>query len=151
MALLNQTPFTVLIRVRYAECDAQQVVFNSRYGDYVDIALTEYMRHLWGGYQDLIKQGLDNQAVKLSTEWTSSAKFDDVIAISVTPSHIGNTSFSFDLTFIDHKTKNAIATSEIVYVLVDTKNYQKTPIPKSLREKMELGISDIIVDFSGGI
>ncbi len=151
MTQLNQTPFTVLIRVRYAECDAQEVVFNSRYGDYVDIAITEYMRHLWGGYHDLIKQGFDNQVVKLSTEWTSSAKFDDVIAVSVAQSHIGNTSYSFDITLVDHKTQNAIATSEIVYVLVDTRDYKKTPIPKSLREKMELGVSDIIVDFSGGI
>ncbi len=26
--------FTLLLRVRYGECDAQQVVFNARYADY---------------------------------------------------------------------------------------------------------------------
>jgi len=37
-------PFRLLLRVRYGECDAQQVVFNARYGDYVDVAATEFYR-----------------------------------------------------------------------------------------------------------
>ena len=32
--------FTLLLRVRYGECDAQEVVFNARYADYIDIAMT---------------------------------------------------------------------------------------------------------------
>jgi len=31
-------PFTLYLRVRYGECDAQKVVFNARYADYVDVA-----------------------------------------------------------------------------------------------------------------
>lgn len=31
-------PFRYYLRVRYGECDAQKVVFNARYGDYVDLA-----------------------------------------------------------------------------------------------------------------
>jgi len=34
-------PFRFIFRVRYAECDPQQIVFNARWGDYVDIAATE--------------------------------------------------------------------------------------------------------------
>ena len=39
-------PFTCYLRVRYGECDAQKVVFNSRYGDYVDVAVNEFLRAL---------------------------------------------------------------------------------------------------------
>ena len=42
------TPFTLLLRVRYGECDAQQVVFNARYGFYIDVAATEFYRALFG-------------------------------------------------------------------------------------------------------
>src|SRR5262245_38413749 len=35
-------PFRFLLRVRYGEVDAQKVVFNARWGDYVDLAVTEY-------------------------------------------------------------------------------------------------------------
>ena len=33
-------PFRYYLRVRYIECDAQKVVFNSRYGEYVDVSIT---------------------------------------------------------------------------------------------------------------
>jgi acyl-CoA thioester hydrolase len=37
-------PFRYYLRVRYSECDSQKVVFNARYGEYVDLAVTEYVR-----------------------------------------------------------------------------------------------------------
>src|SRR5262249_24046289 len=33
-------PFRYYLRVRYIECDAQKVVFNSRYGEYIDVRST---------------------------------------------------------------------------------------------------------------
>ncbi len=64
-------PFCFRFRVRYNECDAQHVVFNARYGDYVDIAMTEFMRALGRDYSQLLADGLDNQVVKLTTQWQS--------------------------------------------------------------------------------
>ena len=40
--------FRFRFRVRYGECDAQQIVFNARWADYVDLATTEYTRVLFG-------------------------------------------------------------------------------------------------------
>ena len=37
-------PFRFYLRVRYGECDAQKVVFNSRYGEYVDVGVNEFLR-----------------------------------------------------------------------------------------------------------
>ena len=50
-------PFEFLFRVRYDECDPQGVVFNARYGDYIDLALTEFMRAAMGGYNALVNMG----------------------------------------------------------------------------------------------
>lgn len=61
-------PFRLRLRVRYGECDAQQVVFNARYGDYIDIAATEFYRALFGSYQALVERGLDSQVVRQLTE-----------------------------------------------------------------------------------
>ena len=36
--------FTYQFRVRWSEVDPQAVVFNARYLDYADIAITEYYR-----------------------------------------------------------------------------------------------------------
>ena len=70
-------PFRLLLRVRYGECDAQQVVFNARYGDYVDVAATEFYRAVFGSYQALLEQGLDSQVVRMVTDWSAPARFDD--------------------------------------------------------------------------
>jgi acyl-CoA thioester hydrolase len=128
--------FTLLLRVRYGECDAQQVVFNARYADYIDIAMTEYFREAVGGFQYLLDQGLDNQVVSLHIDWHSSAKFDDVLAISVTPTKLGNTSYGFEISINDYTSQKLIAKSSMTYVMVDTQNYQKTSVPDWLREKL---------------
>ena len=36
-------PFRYFVRVRYQDCDSQHVVFNARYGDYIDLAVTEFL------------------------------------------------------------------------------------------------------------
>jgi acyl-CoA thioester hydrolase len=36
-------PFRYYVRVRYQDCDSQHVVFNARYGDYLDLAITEFL------------------------------------------------------------------------------------------------------------
>lgn len=127
--------FTLLLRVRYGECDAQQVVFNARYADYVDVAMTEYFRAGVGGFESLLNKGLDSQVVSLHIDWVSSAKFDDVLALTVTAKKIGNTSYTFEIVISDFGSQRLIAKSTITYVLVDTQNYQKTAIPDWLREK----------------
>lgn len=43
------TPFVHRLRVRYAELDPQQVVFNSRYLEYADVIITEFWRVLGVG------------------------------------------------------------------------------------------------------
>jgi acyl-CoA thioester hydrolase len=142
-------PFQYLLRVRYGECDAQLVVFNARYGDYVDVAGTEYFRALFGGYQTLLEQGLDNQVVKLNTSWKTPARFDDVLAISVETSHIGTTSYTLRLTFSNYQTNKELAVSEITYVMVDVNTFQKTPIPEKIRIKLRDGAINLVTDHAG--
>jgi acyl-CoA thioesterase FadM len=48
VAMAGAPPFRYLLRVRYGECDAQKIVYNARYGDYVDLAATEFLRAIWG-------------------------------------------------------------------------------------------------------
>ena len=142
-------PFRTLIRVRYAECDAQLVVFNARYGDYVDLATTEYMRALFGSYQAVMERGYDYQVVKLSTDFKSPARFDDVLAIDLEVGKLGNSSFSYQLTFSEYYSNRTVAVSEIIYVMMTYPDYEKTPIPDFYREALTKGTGDIIMNYAG--
>jgi acyl-CoA thioester hydrolase len=138
-------PFTYYLRVRYGECDAQKVVFNSRYGDYVDVAVNEFLRAL--GYGDQLVSGeLDFQLVKQTTEWRVPARFDQVLAASVFASRIGTTSFTFTTEFRIAGDDRVICTVETVYVLVDPQTLTKTPIPTEIRAAFEHGAPGIVTD-----
>ena len=80
--------FRYFLRVRYGECDAQKVVFNARYGDYTDLAVTEYLRALGFG-EGLVDGSFDYQLVRQTTEWKSPARFDDVIEVGVHGLQVG--------------------------------------------------------------
>lgn len=142
-------PFEVIFRVRYAECDAQQVVFNARYAEYADLAATEFMREVLGGYQQLIDKQMDTQVVNLTISWKQAATFDDVLVMRVQVSKVGNTSFTLDVDIYNHKTANLVAQIQLIYVMVDTLNYQKKYIPEDLRLTLLAGASGKVVNLSG--
>jgi acyl-CoA thioester hydrolase len=141
--------FRYYLRVRYGECDAQKVVFNARYGDYVDLATMEFLRAL--GYSTELASGeLDFQLVKQTFEWKAPAHFDQVLEVAVHAKHIGNTSFTLAADFRiagDHD--RIIVNAETVYVLVKQHALTKMPVPPELRAAMEKGAPGIRVDHAG--
>jgi acyl-CoA thioester hydrolase len=140
--------FRYYVRVRYGECDAQKVVFNARYGDYVDLATSEFLRAL--GYGDeLISGELDFQLVKQTFEWKAPARFDQVLEISVWAKHLGISSFTLAADFRIAGEERVIVTAETVYVLVTQHTLTKTPIPAQLRAVMERGAPGIVTDHAG--
>lgn len=141
--------FTYLLRVRYSECDAQKVVFNGKYAEYVDIAATEYVRGLWGQHEDIFARGVDFQVVNLNISWLAPAHFDDVIAITVRTNHIGNSSYGFGFEFFKQNTDALIAKAEAVYVAVDAKDFTKITIPDDLRLSLEAGVPGVVINHAG--
>jgi acyl-CoA thioester hydrolase len=140
--------FRYYLRVRYLECDAQKVVFNARYSDYVDIASTEFLRALGFG-EALISGSVDYQPVKQTLEWKSAARFDQVLELSVYAKHLGNTSFTLMTEFRIAGSEAIIAAAETVYVLVDGKTLAKMPLPAEFRAALEKGGSGLTVDHAG--
>jgi acyl-CoA thioester hydrolase len=140
--------FRYYLRVRYSECDAQKVVFNGRYGEYVDLAVTEFTRaaglNTTGMFGDF-----DYQVVKQTTEWRAPLRFDQVVEITVHTKHIGNTSFTLLAEFRVADTEQVTTVIETVYVNVDPKQLAKTPISETLRRALTRGAPDAYVDHAG--
>lgn len=141
--------FCYLLRVRYSECDAQKVVFNGRYVDYIDVAVTEFLRVIWGNYNDILSMGIDNQVVHISMDWKAPAHFDEVIAIAVKPGKIGASSYSLKFDFYHYETSTALASAEVIYVMVSAVQHKKMTIPQDMREKLEQGAPGIKIDHAG--
>ena len=145
---VTHQPFRYYLRVRYAECDAQKVVFNSRYAEYVDVGLNEFLRAA-GVHSQFVTGPLDFQLVKQTVEWRAPARFDQVLELSIAPVRLGTTSFTFGTDFRIAGSDPVIVTVETVYVLVDAKTLTKLPIPDPIRKPFSEGAAGRIVDHAG--
>ncbi len=140
--------FRYYLRVRYAECDAQKVVFNARYGGFVDLGFTEFLRAL--GYGEALADGsIDFQLVRQTVEWKASARYDQVIELSPLLLHLGNTSFTLRTEFRIAGEERVFATAETVYVHVDASTLAKQPLPVAFRAALEHGAAGMVTDHAG--
>lgn len=139
------SPFRYYLRVRYVECDAQKVVFNSRYAEYVDVAMNEYLRAL--GVLDQFTRGrLDFQLVKQTVEWKAPARFDQVLELSMQTRRVGTTSFTVSVEFRVAGDDRVIVTAETVYVLLDGATLTKLPVPDDVRAALTAGARGTTID-----
>jgi acyl-CoA thioester hydrolase len=138
-------PFRYYLRVRYVECDAQRVVFNSRYSEYVDVSINEFLRAA-GVLPEFLEGRLDFQLVKQTVEWKAPARFDQVLELTIAAARLGTTSFTVGTTFRIAGETPAIATAETVYVLVDAGTLKKLALPDSLRAALTEGAAGKVTD-----
>ncbi|WP_353247974.1 acyl-CoA thioesterase [Salinisphaera sp. T31B1] len=147
---MSTVDFRYRLRVRYGECDAQHVVFNARYADYVDLAMTEFMRAIGRDYRALLARGLDNQVVKLALEWVAPARFDEVVDVQVRCTQVGRTSFNMAYSIRHAATDRPLCDAQAVYVMMATEPFAKTPVPDDLRAALVAGAPGTMIDHSGG-
>jgi acyl-CoA thioester hydrolase len=145
---VSELPFRHLLRVRYLECDAQKIVFNARWGDYVDVAVTEHARTIWGPI-DGSPAGLDYRLVRQVFEWRAPAHFDDVLEARIRCAKIGTTSFTLSTEFRRWGEDAVLVTAETTYVVVDPATGVKQPLPPGHRAALERGAPGVITDHAG--
>ena len=111
--------FTFQLRVRWAEVDRQDVVFNGNYFLYFDVAIAEYWRAVGipypEGYVD--RYGTDIFAVKATADYLGSARYDDLLDIGCRIGRIGRSSMQFVLGI--WRGGEHITSGELIYVNAD--------------------------------
>lgn len=132
-------PFSHELRVRYAEVDAQAVVYNSHYVTYFDIAITEFMRALRFDYSVTAARarGKDFHTVRTVVDYRSPAYYDDLLQIAVGIQRIGRSSIAWALTIVRSATDERIADGEVVWVYTDMEKHRSTPLPEELVHELE--------------
>jgi acyl-CoA thioester hydrolase len=119
-------------RARYAEVDAQAVVFNSRYLEYFDIGITEYFRTV-GLYPQANLQGAPElHVVKAEVVYHAPVLLDEEIAICVRCEKVGRTSLTFAFEVHGGSGDDLRASGSEVQVHVDEPRGRPTPVPATL-------------------
>ena len=143
------TPFRYYLRVRYQECDAQNVVFNARYADYVDLACFEFLRAALPRPTDVYDGSFECQTVRQVIEWKAPARLDNVLEISMRASRIGTTSLTLSAEMRRAGEAEILVTTETVYVHVDAKTFTKREIEPKMRAALEAGARGKTTDHAG--
>ena len=133
----NLYNFFYTLRVRYAEVDAQGIVFNSHYLTYFDCAITEYYRKIKYNYiSEVKKSNKDFHVIKTTIEYKKPISFDQIIDLGVKVSKIGNTSLTFDISIYSNRKNILLAQGNIIQVYTDQIKKCSTPLSKSFVKKV---------------
>jgi acyl-CoA thioester hydrolase len=124
------------LRVRYGEVDPQGVVFNARYLDYADIAVTEYWREIRraGLWADQI---IECHVAKATVEFKKPILADEEIDVMARTPRFGNSSMT---TLVElhgaGEADDLRAAIELVAVHVDLSDHRPRPLPQSVRDAL---------------
>ena len=132
-------PFRHRLRVRYAEIDAQGVVFNGHYLTWFDVALTEACR--WPDFDwlaEMERSGKDFQLVRALVEYKRAVRFDEEVDVACRIVRLGRSSVSWELAVFGLEgAADLRATGEIVWVYSDLKAGRSAELPADFRARLQ--------------
>ena len=126
--------FITPIRVRWMEGDAQGIVFNGAYLDYLEIAQAEYFRNLGFSIYQIAKAGyFDSAVVKTTIEFKKPARIDQLLDLYTRVVRIGNTSMTLAVEIYSEYSDEMLTAIEAVYVGYNPKTGETRVVPESIR------------------
>lgn len=117
-------------RVRYHEADGQSYLFNARYLEIADVAFTEFLRQIGLEFIPANASSFDPSVVSAELSFRSPARFDDVLDIDASVTHVGRSSFS--LTYTITTAERHLSTMKLTYVNVDAPQARSGPLPSTV-------------------
>ncbi|WP_085809014.1 thioesterase family protein [Sphingomonas sp. TZW2008] len=129
--------FSTALKVRYAEIDGQRVVFNSRYLEYADVAVTEYWD--WTGIAHALGETwreMEFHVRRATVDYLKPLMLGDTVDVSVRIDRVGTSSITkrFELANQHGDLCNVI---EIVSVNVHLPTGRPVPIDGDVRRFIE--------------
>ena len=121
------------LRVRWAEIDAQGIVFNGHYLTYLDTAISGYWRALALPYADSMKMlGGDLFVRRAALDYIGSARYEDRLDIGIRCREFGNSSMKVDGAVF--RGEQLLVQADMVYVFADPAAQSPLRVPDLLRD-----------------
>lgn len=130
--------FSMPIRVTFRDLDALGHVNNAVYFTYLETARITHLLKLMG------KQSLRELGVIVahaSCNFRSPASFGETLIVSLRPTAIGETSWTYEYEIVEKKTGRLVADAKTVQVMYDYSHGKKMKIPARLRRKLKALVS----------
>ena len=126
------------LRVRWMECDAQGIVFNGSYLNYLEVGQAEYFRNLGFSIYRIAQRGyFDSAVVKITIEYKAPARVEDDLNVFVGVTNIGNTSLTLDAEIYPQDSERLLTTIQAIYVGYDAGTGETRPVPSDIRRLID--------------
>jgi acyl-CoA thioester hydrolase len=114
----NNRLYRHTLRVRYSEVDAQGIVFNANYLNYIDVAIGELFRSKGLNYAAFVRDhAVDFHVIRSVLDFRYGATYDDDLDICLDAEYGGPKIF-WKVEF--YKQDRLICSGELVYIAIDT-------------------------------
>jgi YbgC/YbaW family acyl-CoA thioester hydrolase len=130
--------FSTRMRVRYAEIDGQKIVFNSRYLEYVDVAVTDYWE--WTGIDAALGETwrrTEFNVRRAEIDYLRPFRLNDWIEAHVRIERLGTTSITKRFALAHADTGELHNDVTIVSVSVDLETNRPVPIEGEVRAYLD--------------
>jgi acyl-CoA thioester hydrolase len=123
------------LRVRYVECDMQGRVFNAHYLTWVDMAMNEVLRRVFGDFHTTLSDGgIDLVVAAAELQFRRPAHFDEDLVVGVGFDPPGRTSLRS--IYEIRRGQDLIAEASMIHVCVDATTFEKQPWPQWFRDRI---------------
>ena len=124
------------VRVRYAETDAQGVVYYANYFVWFEVARMSYLRAIGYDYATLERDGLGFVIAEANCQYQAPAHFDEELVVRTSVGEVCNRSFVFEYEVYNKESGQLLATGSTVQVFIDERGRSRE-IPLRLRAILE--------------
>jgi acyl-CoA thioester hydrolase len=120
---------TTQIRVRYADTDQMQFVYNGKYPEYFEVGRTEMMRSIGLPYQAMEKHGFMLPVLEVSVKYKSPAYYDDLLLVRAFVNEIPvlKVHIDYEIYRIEEKLLVAEGYTEHVFMKKESKKAVRPP------------------------
>ncbi len=127
--------FSTRFRVRYAEIDGQRIVFNSRYLEYADVAVTEFWE--WTGIAEALPDvwpTTEFNVRRTEIDYLKPFRLGDTIEAFVRIEKLGNSSLTKRFELAHAETGDLHTVITMVSVHVDLETGRPVALPDAIRK-----------------
>lgn len=121
--------FTTIIRVRYADTDKMQFVYNGKYFEYFEVGRTELLRSIGLAYSEIEERGFQLPLLEAKIIYKNAARYDDLLEIESIVSELPKPKFKIDYVIKRKATGETVAEgyTEHVFINAITKKAVRPP------------------------
>lgn len=121
--------YTTEIRVRYADTDKMQFVYNGKYLEYFEVGRTELLRSTGLAYSEVEKNGYQLPLIEAKVQYFSPATYDDILQITASLSqfHSPRVHIEYEIKRKEDGTLIAKGYTTHVFIRADTKKAVRPP------------------------